>query len=85
VYDGATPASSVEVRAIGAAGAAESAYTDADGNFYFRTGVQPIAFPAMVGVRNAKATRVMSSAPPKGSCNECHSVAGGAGHILVSQ
>jgi len=84
VYEGTKPAVGAEVRAIDAEGTAYSAYTDADGNFFFRaTATALLELPAMVGARSAKGTRLMSTAAPKGNCNECHSTAGGAGRIVV--
>jgi hypothetical protein len=84
VYAGATPAASIEVRAIGTDGMAYSAYTDADGNFFFPAAVAPIAFASMAGARNATDTRLMGAVAPSGNCNDCHSTAGGAGHIVVT-
>ncbi len=84
VYAGAAPAPSVEVRAVGKDGKAYSAYTDADGNFFFLAAAAPIAFPAMVGARNASGPRLMTALSQNGSCNGCHSAPGGAGHIVVT-
>lgn len=84
VYEGAKPAASVEVRVFGADGVARSAFTNADGNFFFRAAGQPLAFPALAGVRNATGTTLMTGHATKGNCNECHSVAGGAGRIVVT-
>lgn len=83
VYVGATPASSVEVRVVGNDGKAYSAFTDADGNFFFRNATQLIEFPAMVGARNASGERLMAGLPTSGNCNQCHGSGGGAGRIVV--
>jgi hypothetical protein len=83
VYVDATkkPASSVEVRIVGANGAVISAYTDADGNFYVR---QPtIAFPAKVGVRDAQGSRTMSSTIANGDCNNSGCHGGSQGPIVL--
>lgn len=84
IYQGAAPASGVEVRAVGTDGAAYSAYTDADGNFFFRAAAAPIAFGSLMGARSATTTKLMTSLAANGNCNACHSVAGGAGHIVVT-
>lgn len=84
VYAGAKPAASAEVRVVGADGIARSAYTDADGNFFFRAATQDLDFPALAGARNATATKLMTGHATKGNCNECHSIAGGAGKIVVT-
>jgi hypothetical protein len=85
VYDGAKVAANVEVRVVDATtGKAYSAFTNADGNYFFPAASLPATFPALVGVRNAAGTRLMASPAPKGNCNECHSIAGGAGRIVVT-
>lgn len=83
VYVGTTPASSVEVRVVGDDGKTYSAFTDADGNFFFRAATQFIEFPAMTGARNASGARLMAGLPTSGNCNQCHSAGGGAGRIVV--
>ena len=83
VYVGTTPASSVEVRVVGDDGKTYSAFTDADGNFFFRAATQFIEFPAMTGARNASGARLMAGLPTSGNCNQCHSAAGSAGRIVV--
>lgn len=83
VYVDATkkPASSVEVRIVGATGAVTTAYTDADGNFYVRQGT--IAFPAKVGVRDAQGSRSMSSTIANGDCNSSGCHGGSQGPIVL--
>jgi hypothetical protein len=82
VYTDATgtkPAASVEVRVRDAAGKGYSAYSDANGNFFFRQDALPaLAAPAKAGVRDAKGTHVMANAISDGSCNGCHRVGGQA-------
>lgn len=84
VFDGAKGAASVEVRVVGDDGVARSAFTDADGNFFFRASTQGLVFPALAGARDDGATKLMSSRATKGNCNECHSIAGGAGRLVVT-
>jgi len=85
VYDGETPAARVEVRVVGADGVARSTYTDDDGNFFFLNSTSPLAFPAMVGVRDATRTRLMQGTPPNGNCNDCHNGGGAAGPLHVDK
>jgi len=81
---GTTPAASVEVRAVGADGNKYSAYTNADGNFFFPASTKFVDVPAAVGARNASSTRLMVERATNGNCNNCHSTAGGAGRLVVS-
>jgi hypothetical protein len=78
---GTMPAPGVEVRARNAAGVAVSAWTDQDGNFYMPTS-GGVTLPASIGVRNAAATKAMSSSIATGTCasSSCH-VAGKQGPI----
>jgi hypothetical protein len=84
IFAGTTPAANVEVRAIGTDGKAYSAYTNADGNFFFRAAASPIAFESMMGARTATTTMLMTGTAPNGNCNNCHSIAGGAGPIVLT-
>lgn len=70
---GTQPAAQVEVRVRDATGAARSAYTDADGNFYLLKGLNPaLVAPATTGARDATTTQLMTGAINNGSCNSCH-------------
>ena len=74
---GTKPAASIEVRVRDAAGQAHSAYTDANGNFFFEQGaLPPIAAPATAGIRDATNARSMTNAINDGNCNGCHRVGG---------
>ncbi len=75
VYSGTTPVAKAEVRIVGSDGKAFSTYTDADGNFFLRASTQFVSYPALVGVRDASGTRVMTALATKGNCNECHGAA----------
>lgn len=80
---GTTPAARVEVRVKDEDGKAISAWSDADGNFYFL--VNPngdLAFPAHAGIRDAKGTKVMPKTISNGNCNGCHNAAG-AGRLVA--
>jgi hypothetical protein len=82
--DGTTPAPRVEVRLRDANGKALSAYTDNDGNFFFKLDPDgDFVLPAQVGARNAQATQHMLAPIAGGNCNGCHSPAGGAPRIHV--
>ncbi len=66
-----------EVRVVQASGAALSAYSDADGNFFFVRGANgPLAPPVAGGVRDAKATALMTNVFNDGDCNSCHRLGG---------
>jgi hypothetical protein len=81
VYAGSQPAARVEVRAIDDEGKIASVYTDADGNFFF-PGALDLAFPALVGARNATTTLLMKAPAPNGNCNQCHR-GGNAGRLSL--
>jgi hypothetical protein len=78
---GTMPASGVEMRFVDANGAAHSAYTDVNGNFYLNAGA--LAGPAKVGVRNATSTHLMAGGITSGNCNSsgCHGGAQGWIHL----
>jgi hypothetical protein len=78
---GTVPAVGVEVRVYDAKGATMCAYTDADGNFFFRGA--PFAAPAYVGVRDALRTHLMTGTITSGDCNNatCHGGLRGVAHI----
>lgn len=82
---GTTPAARVEVRVKDKDGKAISAWSDADGNFFFL--VNPngdLNLPGHAGVRNAKGNKVMSSTISNGNCNGCHN-ANLAGRLVAAQ
>jgi hypothetical protein len=66
------PAARAEVRVVGADGKALSAYTDVNGNFFFRAGAGVTAVPAIAGARNATLARTMINKFNDANCNECH-------------
>lgn len=68
---GTTPVSSAEVRVVDANGKAYTAYTDANGNFYYSAS-SGFTAPAKVGVRDGTDTSLMISTIPDGTCNKCH-------------
>lgn len=73
----------VEVRVKDKDGKAISAWSDADGNFYFF--VNPngdLNLPGHAGIRNAKGSKVMSGTIADGNCNGCHN-ANGAGRLVA--
>lgn len=72
------PAVKAEVRILGADGKGLSAYTDANGNFFFREGAGQMAVPAVAGARNAAGAESMLNKINDANCNQCHS----AGSIL---
>ncbi len=82
-YKGTTPAPGVEVRIVDSAGHAASAYSGSNGNFYIRSSAaNGVTFPAVIGARDATATRPMItvlSSPGMGSCGQtkCHVAGGG--------
>ena len=69
---GTKPAVSAEVRLLGADGKGLSAYTDANGNFFFRAGSAVATAPAIAGARNAAGARTMLNKINDANCNECH-------------
>jgi hypothetical protein len=80
---GTTPAARVEVRARDKNGKALSAWTNADGNFFFL--LEPdgdLVFPGHAGIRTATATKLMSGGALNGNCNFCHT-AGDAGRLVA--
>jgi hypothetical protein len=83
-YKGTTPAPGVEVRIVDSAGHAASTYSASDGNFYIRaaSNTTGVTFPAIIGARNASASRPMItklSTASMGSCGQakCHVPGGG--------
>jgi hypothetical protein len=82
-YKGTTPAAGVEIRIVDSAGHAASTYSESNGNFYIRSGsATGVGFPAIIGARNATATRPMItvlSSSGMGSCGQttCHVPGGG--------
>jgi len=82
---GTTGAARVEVRVKDKDGKAISAWSDADGNFYFF--VNPngdLNLPGHAGVRNAKGSKVMTATISSGNCNSCHN-ANNAGRLVAPQ
>jgi hypothetical protein len=80
---GGTGAARVEVRVKDKDDKAISAWSDADGNFYFL--VNPngdLNLPGHAGIRNAKGNKVMSGTIAEGNCNACHN-ANGAGRLVA--
>jgi hypothetical protein len=69
------PATSTEVRVLGADGKGLSAYTDANGNFFFRASAGATAVPAIAGVRTATMASSMTNKINDGNCNSCHGTA----------
>jgi hypothetical protein len=81
-YQGKTPAAGVEVRIMDSQGHVATAYSGPEGNFYLgATGSSGVAFPAVIGARNATATRPMITvlASSFGACGQanCHVPGGG--------
>jgi hypothetical protein len=82
---GGTGAARVEVRVKDKDGKAISAWSDADGNFYFLLNPNgDLNLPGHAGIRNAKGTKVMSGTIANGNCNSCHN-ANGAGRLVAPQ
>jgi hypothetical protein len=80
---GTTGAARVEVRVKDKDGKALSAWSDADGNFYFLLNPNGDLFlPGHAGIRNAKGTKLMSDTVAEGNCNGCHN-ANGAGRLVA--
>lgn len=65
-------AAKVEVRMVGADGKGLSAYTDANGNFFFRAAAGATTVPASAGARTATTLRPMANKLNDANCNECH-------------
>jgi hypothetical protein len=81
---GTTGASKVEVRVKDKDGKAISAWSDADGNFFFF--VNPngdLNLPGHAGIRNAKGNKVMSATIANGNCNGCHNANNAAGRLVA--
>lgn len=78
-----TPAPRVQVRVVGADGAARVTFTDADGNFFFRFTSGAVKFPALVGARDADTTKLMTIDATNGNCNGCHRAGGTEPQIVV--
>ena len=73
------PTPMAEVRVIQANGAVLTAYSDADGNFFFPRGQNdPLSAPAAAGVRDAKGEAPMANVFNDGDCNSCHRLGGEA-------
>ena len=74
VYDptGKVVVPKAEVRMLGADGKGISAYTDANGNFFFRVGSGTTTAPAIAGARSATTVRSMTNKINDGNCNQCH-------------
>jgi len=76
--NGNTPLTGKEIRVRGSDGKAYSAYSDADGNFWYKPGNgEAIAFPAQTGARDGTNTALMVenlTATNGSSCNAggCH-------------
>jgi hypothetical protein len=78
-----TPAARVEVRVRDVNGKALSAWTNADGNFFFL--LEPdgdLVLPGHAGIRTATAMKLMSGGAQNGNCNFCHTP-GDAGRLVV--
>lgn len=81
---GTTPAPQVEVRLVSGDGTAASVYTDANGNFYLRSGdAAGLTFPAKTGARDGASAKLMVSAVGSGACNSatCHGGPTGVIHV----
>lgn len=78
-----TPAAQVEVRVVGSDGVARTAYSNPDGNFFFRASAGAVAFPAKVGARDANTTKLMTIDAANGNCNSCHRAAGTSSPLVV--
>jgi hypothetical protein len=80
---GTTPAVDYEVRFVDSKGAAFSAHTDADGNFWINPPLAAATGPFITGVRNATAVKPMITQAGDGNCSSasCHGGATGPVHI----
>lgn len=80
---GTTGAARVEVRVKDKDGKAISAWSDADGNFYFLLNPNgDLNLPGHAGIRNAKGSKVMTGSVAEGNCNGCHN-ANNAGRLVA--
>jgi hypothetical protein len=74
-----TPTPMAEVRVVQADGVALTAYSDADGNYFFPQGANgPLSAPAAAGIRDAKGEASMANVFNDGDCNSCHRQGGQA-------
>jgi hypothetical protein len=81
---GTAPAARVEVRVRDVTGKTLSAYTDADGNFYFPLNPSgDLVFPVLTGARIGASTELMAGSIANGNCNGCHTGGGGTARIHV--
>jgi hypothetical protein len=80
-YAGTTPYPGVEVRVLDSNGNSATTTTGSNGTFYIRAGQGGVAFPAIVGARDATTTRPMVTTltGSMGSCSQdgCHVADGG--------
>jgi len=68
--DGKTPLADAEIRFVDDKGAASSAHSDADGNYWLK-GPSVTAETGKAGARKGAVTKAMD-VPASGNCNECH-------------
>jgi len=68
--DGKSPLADAEVRFVDDKGAASSAHSDADGNFWSK-GPSVLTEGGKAGARKGAVTKAMD-VPASGNCNECH-------------
>ncbi len=78
-----TPAPRVQVRVVGADGVARTAFTDADGNFFFRFASGAVKFPALAGARDGDTAELMTNTTANGNCNSCHRAGGTEPQLVV--
>lgn len=78
-----TPAAQVQVRVVGSDGVARVAFTDADGNFFFRFASGAVKFPALAGARDGDTTKLMTITTANGNCNGCHRAGGTEPQLVV--
>jgi hypothetical protein len=81
-YQGAAPATGVQVRIVDAAGHSATTYSGPEGNFYIlSSNANGVTFPAVVGARDGKTTRPMITIleASTASCGQakCHVRGGG--------
>jgi hypothetical protein len=69
---GTMPAVDKEVRVYDSNNVGYAAYSDADGNFWFKKVATEIAFPALSGVRDGTNTTLMTGNITAANCNGCH-------------
>lgn len=79
---GTQPAAGVEVRLRDGSGKALSAWTNADGNFFFLLEPNGDLGVAHAGIRDADGTKLMKGMASSGDCNDCHK-AGAAGRLVA--